>query len=56
VPNWESSTLFTINNVGILLASALMGVVIFKERLSIKNIIGILVACISIILLADKLI
>ena len=55
VPNWESSTLFTINNVGILLASALIGLLLFKERLSLKNIIGILLACVSIILLADKL-
>ncbi len=55
VPGWESSTLFTINNVGILLASALGGVLLFKERLSIKNIIGILVACFSILLLAGNL-
>lgn len=55
VPGWESSTLFTINNVGILLVSALGGMFLFKERLSVKNILGILLACLSILLLAGNL-
>lgn len=55
VPNWESSTLFTINNVGILLLSVFAGILLFKERLSVKNIIGIFVSCLSIALLANHL-
>lgn len=46
----ESSTIFTINNVTIVMLSAVIGFVLFKERLSIKNILGIILAIVSIIL------
>lgn len=46
----ESSTIFTINNVTIVMLSAMIGFALFKERLSFKNIFGIVLAIISIIL------
>ncbi len=46
----ESSALFTINNVAIVAISTLVGLAIFKERISIKNWFGICIALISIIL------
>ncbi|WP_440881090.1 EamA family transporter [Tenacibaculum sp. C7A-26P2] len=48
--NFESSTLFTINNVGIVLCSTLLGLLMFKENFSLKNKIGVVLAIIGIIL------
>ncbi|GMN04895.1 hypothetical protein MTsPCn5_02830 [Croceitalea sp. MTPC5] len=50
--NWNSASIFTINNVAIVMFSTLLGIVLFKERLSIKNWGGILLAVISILLVA----
>lgn len=49
---FESSTLFTINNVSIVIVSTLVGLLLFKEKFSIKNKVGILLAIIGIILVA----
>lgn len=48
----ESSTLFTINNVAIVLLTTIFGLLIFNEKLLVKNWIGILVAILSIALVA----
>ncbi|WP_298896992.1 DMT family transporter [uncultured Psychroserpens sp.] len=48
--NLESSTLFTINNVAIVMVSTLLGVYIFKEKISKMNWIGIALAIISIVI------
>ncbi|GAA3517617.1 hypothetical protein GCM10022393_34680 [Aquimarina addita] len=48
----DSATVFTINNVSILLVSTLVGVLFFKEVLFLKNWIGIILAIISIIMVA----
>lgn len=50
----ESSTIFTINNVAIVLVSTLLGIILFKEKLILKNWIGILLAIISILLVANS--
>ncbi len=50
--NMDSSTVFTINNVAILLVSTLAGILLFKEKLILKNWIGIILAIFSIILVA----
>ncbi|WP_179335569.1 EamA family transporter [Winogradskyella costae] len=50
VENTESSTLFTINHIAILALSTLIGLVLFKEKISKKNWIGIILALISILL------
>ena len=48
----ESSTLFTINNVGIVVMSTLFGFLLFKEQFSLKNKIGIGLALLGIFLVA----
>ncbi len=47
----ESSVLFTINNVSIVLLTTLFGLFLFKERLENKNWIGVAIAIISIVLI-----
>ena len=49
---FDSSGIFTINNVGIVIISTLLGIIFFKEQLSIKNWIGITLAVISIALVS----
>lgn len=49
----ESSTLFTINNVSVVLLTTIFGLLIFKEKLLAKNWIGITIAVISIVLVAS---
>lgn len=48
----NSASIFTINNVAIVMFSTLLGILIFKERLSPKNWLGIGMAVISILLVA----
>jgi len=50
VDGFESSSIFTINNVVIVAVSTLTGLLVFKERISNKNWIGIILAVVSIIL------
>lgn len=47
----NSSSIIPINNVGILIIATLYGLLIFKEKLTTKNKIGISLALISILLL-----
>lgn len=46
----NSVAIFTINNVSVVLLTTLIGIFFFKERLSFKNKIGVLLAALSIIL------
>lgn len=46
----ESSMLFTVNNVAIVMVSTLVGLFLFKESISKKNWFGISLAIISILL------
>ncbi len=48
----KSALVFGINNVGVVLLSTLLSLVIFKEHLSIKNKVGLLLAAISIFIIA----
>ncbi|EDP69897.1 hypothetical protein FBALC1_10207 [Flavobacteriales bacterium ALC-1] len=50
VDGFESSSVFTINNVAIVAISTLIGLLLFKEHISNKNWAGILIAIVSIIL------
>lgn len=50
VDGLESSTLFTVNNVSIVAASTLVGLLLFREQISNKNWLGISIAVISIVL------
>ena len=49
----ESSTVFPINNVAIVMTSTLLGILLFKERMLPKNWLGIGIAIVSIILIAS---
>ena len=50
IENTESSTIFTVNNIAILALSTLVGLILFKEKISKKNWIGITLAFIAILL------
>ena len=51
-PNLDSSIIFVINNVSIVVLSTLVGILLFNEHLLRKNKIGIGLAIMSIILVA----
>lgn len=48
----ESSTLFTINNVGIVILTTVFALLFFKEKLIKKNWVGIVLAVTSILLVS----
>ncbi|KQC28864.1 DMT family transporter [Flagellimonas eckloniae] len=48
----DSAAIFTLNNVAIVMLSTLLGIAIFKEKLSLKNWGGIALAIVSIMLVA----
>jgi len=48
----NSASIFTLNNVAIVMLTTLTGIVLFRETLSRKNWIGILLAIISILLIS----
>ncbi len=50
--NMDSSTVFTINNVAVLLVSTIAGILFFNEKLILKNWIGIILSILSILLVA----
>lgn len=52
IPSLDSSTVFTINNVAVVLVSTIIGILLFKEVLSKKNWLGIILAVVSISLVA----
>ncbi len=47
----DSSKVFTLNNIGIVLLSAFFGFILFQEKFNTKNRIGIIFAVISVYLL-----
>ena len=49
---WDASVVFPINNVGILSCSAIMGFIIFRERITQSKIIGLIMAIIAIVLIS----
>ncbi|MCP4975676.1 MAG: EamA family transporter [Maribacter sp.] len=51
-PSLNSASVFTINNVAIVMLSTLLGIILFREQISPKNWSGIALAIISIILVA----
>ncbi len=51
IPNMQSSVLFSLNNVGIVITSAFISHFVFKNYLSRKNWIGIALSVMAIILI-----
>jgi drug/metabolite transporter (DMT)-like permease len=48
----NSASVFTLNNVAIVLFSTLLGILLFREKISFKNWAGISLAVISILMVA----
>ena len=48
----NSASIFTINNVAIVMFSTLLGILLFKEKISAKNWGGIILSIASILLVA----
>tara|TARA_B110000037_G_C17093080_1_gene494821 strand:+ start:594 stop:1469 length:876 start_codon:yes stop_codon:yes gene_type:complete len=48
---WEDSFVFPVNNIGIVILSTVLAVIIFKEKLNRYNLIGLVLAVISILVL-----
>lgn len=48
----ENSVIFPLNNMGVVLLSTFLAFVFFKEKLSFKNVIGVIVSAVAIYLLA----
>jgi len=49
---FDSSIIFGINNIGIVILSVLLGVLLFKEKLSSINLIGVFISIIAIFMLS----
>lgn len=49
---WEASVVFPISNVGMIGVSALGAILIFKEKLSKTNALGVIIAMLSILIIA----
>jgi drug/metabolite transporter (DMT)-like permease len=47
----EKSSIIPINNMGVVVLSALLGLALFKERLTVKNWVGVLCSVVAISLL-----
>ncbi|MFK5073661.1 hypothetical protein ACI4BE_29470, partial [Klebsiella pneumoniae] len=50
--SWESSASIPINNMGIVLFSTLVAWLLFKEKLSTINWMGVLLSLVAIFLIA----
>ncbi len=50
---YDSSIVFGLNNIGIILFSVVIAILVFKERLSVINKIGIVLAFLAIIILSN---
>ena len=50
---YESSTIFTIHNVAIVIVSTLVAVLFFKEKITMRNSMGIALALIAIFLVTN---
>ena len=50
----ESATIFTINNVGVVVITSLLGILVYNEKLNLNKGFGIALAVISIILVSQS--
>lgn len=48
----ESSVVFSINNVAIVMLTTLLGILLFQEKLQTKNWTGVFLAIVSILLIS----
>ena len=52
IPYLDSATVFTLNNIAIVIVATLTGILLFKEQLSKQNWLGIILAVSSIAIIA----
>jgi len=52
VPNWESTIVFPINNMGVVIFSTMLSGILFREKISALNRLGIAFALLAIVLIA----
>ena len=48
----QPSTVFSAMNIGVIVAGALVGIIVFKEKLSLLNKVGLVMAIIAIVVIA----
>lgn len=51
---WDASVVFPINNVGILSFSAVLGFLLFREKITRNKVVGLVMAIIAILLISYK--
>uniref|UniRef100_UPI004047C6B6 EamA family transporter n=1 Tax=Flavobacterium sp. TaxID=239 RepID=UPI004047C6B6 len=49
-PDFESATLFTLLNIGVILLTTIFGLLLFKEKSNKNNYLGILLAILALFL------
>lgn len=52
LPNWESSVVFPINNIGVVTAASIAAIFLFRERPGWRGVSGLALAILAIVLLA----
>jgi len=50
---WDGSVLFPVNNVGTIFFTALIGILIFKEKLTKINYLGLILAIVAVYLISQ---
>ena len=50
---WDGSVLFPVNNVGTIFFTAIVGILVFKEKLTRLNYIGLLLSIIAVFLISQ---
>jgi drug/metabolite transporter (DMT)-like permease len=50
----ESSVIFSVNNIAIVLFTTLFGMLFFREQLSVRNKLGVVLCAISIVIIASS--
>jgi len=53
-PGWESSMVYPVNNIGIILLSALLAMFLFAEKMNKYNVVGFVLGIIAILLLSAE--
>lgn len=51
---WDGSVLFPVNNVGTIFFTAVLGLLVFREKLSTANYAGLILALLSVLLFSLK--
>jgi len=53
-PGWESSMVYPVNNIGIILLSALLAMLLFSEKMNKYNVAGFVLGIVAILLLSAE--